>query len=304
MVEQLRQSRDAAGEEPWIVISAADPLNLFGVITPGARVPATHRNALIVQGGKLLASRQAGVVAFHQEVDQATQWAMRRAMTTGRPPEDRPPPMQLTEPECVAPWYSAEIGTVCRAAFRRATIRHMSARSSHSLARRQFLQAGTLALFAGAAPAKIVRGFTPNSADGVHSFGRAKRCILVYLLGGPPQIDMWDMKPDAPAEIRGPFQSIASPVAGMRFCEHLPRLAARAGDLAILQFGNVSEQRSSGDDLPHAHRPRVARAAGRQHRAPPFARRRSAHGRRGGQVQASQRRPCPATWPFPKCACG
>jgi hypothetical protein len=45
---------------------------------------------------------------------------------------------------------------------------------------------------------------------------------------------MWDMKPAAPVEIRGPFQSIASPVPGMRFCEHLPRLAAQAGAVSLL----------------------------------------------------------------------
>jgi hypothetical protein len=106
---------------------------------------------------------------------------------------------------------------------------------NHQLARRRFLQAGTLALFGGAAPARVARGFSPESSDGRQAFGRAKRCILVYLLGGPPQIDMWDMKPDAPAEVRGPFKPIESAVPGMRFCEHLPRLAARAGDLAILR---------------------------------------------------------------------
>jgi hypothetical protein len=104
-----------------------------------------------------------------------------------------------------------------------------------ALARRQFLQAGTLALFGGAAPARIARGFTRGGSDGIGAFGRAKRCILIYLLGGPPQIDMWDMKPAAPVEIRGPFSSIGSAVPGMRFCEHLPRLAARATDLAILR---------------------------------------------------------------------
>ncbi len=104
-----------------------------------------------------------------------------------------------------------------------------------NIARRQFLQAGTLALFAGATPAQVARGFTPNGSDGIQSFGRAKRCILVYLLGGPPQIDMWDMKPAAPAEIRGPFKPIASATTGMHFCEHLPRLAAQSRKLAILR---------------------------------------------------------------------
>ena len=86
-VDQLREARrqlDAGTVGDWIVMSAADPLNLFGVITPDARVPATHRNALVVQGGRLLATRQAGVAEFREEFDQATAWAMRRAMTTGR----------------------------------------------------------------------------------------------------------------------------------------------------------------------------------------------------------------------------
>ena len=111
----------------------------------------------------------------------------------------------------------------------------MNGPSADTVARRRFLQAGTLALFAGAAPAQFAHGFAPNDSHAVPAFGRAKRCILVYLLGGPPQIDMWDMKPQAPAEIRGPFKPIQSPVAGMHFCEHLPRLAARASDLAILR---------------------------------------------------------------------
>ena len=83
-VDQLRQARDEKSPEPWFVISATDPLNLFGIVTPGVRVPATHRNALIVQGGQLVAVRQAGVVEFFETLDPATQWTMRRALTTGR----------------------------------------------------------------------------------------------------------------------------------------------------------------------------------------------------------------------------
>jgi hypothetical protein len=100
--------------------------------------------------------------------------------------------------------------------------------------RRSFLQAGTLAFLAGVSKSQSAHGLTPEDPTANASFGRAKRCILVYLLGGPPQIDMWDMKPAAPVEIRGPFQSISSPVPGMRFCEHLPKLAAQAGDLSLL----------------------------------------------------------------------
>jgi len=86
-VDPLRQARDQAqgnSGEQWIVISAADPVNLFGVLTTTARVPATHRNALVIDRGRVVASRQAGVVEFHETIDAATQWEMRRAMTQGR----------------------------------------------------------------------------------------------------------------------------------------------------------------------------------------------------------------------------
>jgi hypothetical protein len=57
---------------------------------------------------------------------------------------------------------------------------------------------------------------------------RPKSVILVFLTGAPSHLDTFDMKPDAPPEVRGEFQSIATSVPGLRVCEHLPRLAARA----------------------------------------------------------------------------
>lgn len=54
---------------------------------------------------------------------------------------------------------------------------------------------------------------------------RADACVLIFLSGGPSQLDMWDLKPDAPAEIRGEFRPIATNVPGVQFSEHLPRLA-------------------------------------------------------------------------------
>jgi hypothetical protein len=57
------------------------------------------------------------------------------------------------------------------------------------------------------------------------SFGQAKACILLYLYGAPSQLETYDPKPDAPAEIRGQFQPIDTAVPGLQICEHLPRLA-------------------------------------------------------------------------------
>src|SRR5690242_19528912 len=88
--------------------------------------------------------------------------------------------------------------------------------------RRELLLAGGLgALGLGAASAV-------TAADGPmrdRSFGRAKKVILLYLFGGPSHLDMMDMKPGAPAEVRGEFRPIRSRLPGCDVCEHLPRLA-------------------------------------------------------------------------------
>ena len=51
---------------------------------------------------------------------------------------------------------------------------------------------------------------------------KAKSLIVFFLEGGPAHQDLWDMKPDAPAEVRGEFKPIATTVPGLSFCEHLP----------------------------------------------------------------------------------
>ena len=58
-------------------------------------------------------------------------------------------------------------------------------------------------------------------------FGRAKSCILIFMWGGPSQLDTWDLKPDAPDQIRGPFNPIATSVPGLSISEHFPMLASR-----------------------------------------------------------------------------
>jgi hypothetical protein len=59
--------------------------------------------------------------------------------------------------------------------------------------------------------------------------------ILFFLCGGASHVDTWDMKPDAPAEYRGPFSPIATTAPGVRLCEHLPLLAQQAHHLAVVQ---------------------------------------------------------------------
>src|SRR5262245_50055960 len=64
---------------------------------------------------------------------------------------------------------------------------------------------------------------------------RAKSCILIYLWGGPPQQDMWDMKPHSPTAMRSHFQPIATAVPGIDVCEHLPNFARHTKKLAIVR---------------------------------------------------------------------
>ena len=62
-----------------------------------------------------------------------------------------------------------------------------------------------------------------------------KSVILIYLVGGPPHVDMFDLKPQAPREVAGPFRPIETNVPGIEICEHMPRLAERMDRLAIVR---------------------------------------------------------------------
>src|SRR5436305_11671581 len=90
------------------------------------------------------------------------------------------------------------------------------------LNRRQLLQVGGIGLWGLSLPG-LLRARTRPAEEATAA--RADSCILVFLNGGPSHLDMWDMKPDAPAEIRGEFKPIATSVPGVQFSEHLPRLA-------------------------------------------------------------------------------
>jgi hypothetical protein len=80
-------------------------------------------------------------------------------------------------------------------------------------------------------PRPAQAAFTGSMAQG----GRAKSVILFFLCGGASHIDTWDMKPEAPVEYRGPFQSIQTSAPEIRLCEHLPKLAKQAHQLAIVR---------------------------------------------------------------------
>ena len=67
------------------------------------------------------------------------------------------------------------------------------------------------------------------------SFGRAKRCLFLFLTGGPPQLDTWDLKPAVPEKIRGELKPIATNVPGTQISELFPRLADCAEKYCIVR---------------------------------------------------------------------
>ena len=74
-----------------------------------------------------------------------------------------------------------------------------------------------------------------GSAAGLGDTATARNCIYIFLCGGPSQLDMWDPKPDAPREIRGPFKPLPTNVPGIHFTDLLPRTARHADKLAIIR---------------------------------------------------------------------
>jgi hypothetical protein len=103
--------------------------------------------------------------------------------------------------------------------------------------RREWLRIGGLSVPGLGLPelwaARQAQATTP--LDHSAGWGRAKNCIVMFLFGAPAHQDTWDMKPDAPAEVRGEFRPMATTVPGIRICEHLPRMARQAHHLAIVR---------------------------------------------------------------------
>ncbi len=102
------------------------------------------------------------------------------------------------------------------------------------LPRRDFLALGALGGLAIGLPAlgRAAQGGQPRQGA---TFGRAKRAVLLFLTGGPPQHDTWDLKPDAPQQIRGELKPIATKVPGIQISELFPNLAGQIDKLRIVR---------------------------------------------------------------------
>jgi hypothetical protein len=114
------------------------------------------------------------------------------------------------------------------------------------ITRRELLQVGYSGLLGMGLPGLLAG---QARAAGGRNRARAKSVILVFLTGGPSQLETFDLKPEAPAEMRGECRPIASTVPGLEISEHLPRMAARAHRWALIR----SLSHGDNSHLPATH---------------------------------------------------
>ena len=119
------------------------------------------------------------------------------------------------------------------------SLNHSGATLCDGLSRREWLRIGGLGSFGLGLPQLIqARENNIAPAQPIHlsgSFGKAKSCIVLFLLGGPPQHETWDPKPDAPSEIRGELGTIATATPGLRVGELMPKTAKLTDRIAVLR---------------------------------------------------------------------
>lgn len=108
-------------------------------------------------------------------------------------------------------------------------------RSCDGLTRRETLKAGALTALGGFGLPQLLAA---EEARPARRPGRAKSVIVLYLLGGAATQDMVDLKPHAPAEVRGEFRPVATSVPGVHVCEHLPNLSRRMHHVAVVRSLN------------------------------------------------------------------
>src|SRR5438270_3126968 len=111
--------------------------------------------------------------------------------------------------------------------------------------RREFLRIGGLGL-CGVTMLDVIRAQAAPAPEPAHR-AKAKHLICCWLGGGPPHTDMFDMKPDAPADIRGEFKPIKTRVTGLQVCELMPGLAKRADKYTILR--SVTTEQSASQSI-------------------------------------------------------
>ena len=124
------------------------------------------------------------------------------------------------------------------------------------LSRRNFLQIGAL----GGAGLTLPGLLRADAASGNGSSN--KSVIMIYLVGGPPHQDLFDLKPNAPKEVAGPWQPIATSVPGMEICEALPKLASMADKLVTIRSIVGSQAGHDAIQVFNGHNPRKPAPSG------------------------------------------
>ncbi len=127
------------------------------------------------------------------------------------------------------------------------------------VSRREALRVGGLSACGLSLP-QLMGQSTVTAAEGAATAtgGRAKSCIVLFLMGGPPQHSTWDPKPEAPDNVRGEIAPISTNVTGMQFGELMPRLARHADKLAVLRAVSTNDNAHSSSGYymltghPHA----------------------------------------------------
>ena len=116
------------------------------------------------------------------------------------------------------------------------------------MTRREWLRVGGLGAFGLSLPALLQARRTEAATSMSSGFGKAKACIVLFLMGGPPQHSTWDPKPNTPNEIRGEFKPISTNVPGLQVCELMPHTARQADKLCVLRAvsSNDNAHSSSG----------------------------------------------------------
>jgi len=111
--------------------------------------------------------------------------------------------------------------------------RHPFANLGDELTRRSWLRLGAGGL--GLGLSGLLRAQEHASAIETPGLPPLKACIIVFYYGGPSHLDTYDPKPDAPAETRGEFQSIATSFPGLFVCEHLPQMSRCMHKVALVR---------------------------------------------------------------------
>jgi hypothetical protein len=173
-----------------------------------------------------------------------------------------------------------------------------SAHTCDGVSRRDFLQVGSL----GAAGYSLAQHAQAKEQGLIAEGNDNRSVIMIFNLGAPSQVDTWDMKPDAPAEIRGPFKPIATNASGVEISEIFPRHAEIADKISFVrscyhtsaavhdagwQMMQTGRQFSGGVETPHAGAV-ASYLQGRRTDLPPFVVLPQTMGRGGGNLPNGQ----------------